>query len=157
MTMWLLMLELLDEIGREEIKVLRAIERNARKRPSPSGDAPCAVVRCHDWPEDSRQSFGDDDDAVECATHTLSRIEALGLLQSVKGQGYEESRGPVFHMEITTRCRDLLTRKMLVWLASRFQARTNKWIAGVAGGLGVGLGSIDMLYKTVWFVVELFR
>lgn len=57
-------------------------------------------------------------------------------------------------MEVTARCKDLLSRKALVWLASRFSANANKWIAAVAGILGIVLGSIDMLYRAGKTVVE---
>ena len=88
------MLELLDEIGREEIRVLQEINRNMGARTPSADQPPCATVRCHDlegsWHVDGVT------DVVECSAATLSRIEALGLVQSVKGQGYEESRGPDF-------------------------------------------------------------
>lgn len=145
------MLELLDEIGREEIRVLQEISRNMGAHTSSAGQL-CAIVRCHDlegrWHDDGAT------DVVECSSATLSRIEALGLVQSAKGQGYEESRGPDFSMEVTARCKDFLSRKVLVWLASRFSAKANKWIAAVAGILGIVLGSIDMLYRAGKTVVE---
>ena len=146
------MYELLDEIGREEIRVLRGINRIMEARESSDGQSTRPTVRCHDlegMPDDN-----DGTDVVECSVTTLSRIEALGLVQSVKGQGYEEAKGPDFRMEVTARCKDLLSRKGLVWIASRFSAKTNMRIAVVAGFFGIVLGAIDMLCRVAREFVE---
>ena len=129
----------MDEIGRDEIRLLREL---MALRPS-GKQLYEATVRCHDL--EGRTANGEEPPVV-CSSATLSRVEALGLVESAKGQGYEEQRGPTFCMELTTRGRDLLSRKWLVAAASVFPAQVNKWIAFALGVIGVSLAVGDVLY-----------
>ena len=139
------MLELLDEIGREEVRVLREVRDATRMQGA--GPSPCSVV----WvgSSDLGEQVGNGAPVVRCPVGALSRIEALGLVESLKGQGYEELKGPLFHMQITARGTDLLARKCLVWIASRFTAKTNKWMSfAVAGGVVM----VEMVRLVLWVV-----
>lgn len=138
------MFELIDEIGCDEIKLLQEMRNSVKEQATASTSEQLhARVHCTDVERELQSGFNDSEGGkiVECSRSTLSKIESLGLVQSVKGQGYEEARGPGFCMAITERGYDLLSRSVFVWLVSRFSAKMNKWLAFITATL-VGLSSV---------------
>ena len=136
------MFELADEIGREHVRLLRALVRTKSAWEMTNGAEDAERVYCAVGDvKEKKLTDGQRQAIVEWAhgysipyvqgKDALGKLEAIGFLTSQKHQMvYEGDRmfAWTYKVEVTVRARDFMSRRLLSYALSFLSSKANRWV-----------------------------
>ena len=140
------MFELSDEIGREHVRLLRALARTVSAREMTNGAEDAGSFYCAVGDVKERKLTDGQKQAMAEWAHgysipyvrgkeVLSKLETIGFLNSHKHQQVYDEGGRTFawtyKVEVTVRAQDFMSRRCLSFLLSLLPSKTNRWVVGL--------------------------
>lgn len=149
------MFELADEVGREHVRLLRALVRakSVQELTIGADEEDAGRVYCAVGDVKERKLTDRQREAIITWAHghsipyvqgeeALSKLETIGFVTSKKHQMVFEGEEPepdgtwrivawTYRVEVTVRARDFLSRRCLCFMLSVFPSRVNRWVVGV--------------------------